>query len=91
MKSHSCSEVWGVVAIVFTHSDCDYGPSKVMPSMIPMGQFDRRPLLVHDFTLSALDTRVELPDRDAEHHKDAPLLAARQCPAAKLELDFGAF
>ena len=72
MKSHSCSEVRGVVAIVFTHSDCDYGPSKVMPSMIPMGQFDRRPLLVHGFTLSAFNTRVELPDRDAEHHKDAP-------------------
>jgi len=48
-----------------------------------MGQFDRWPLLVHGFTLSALNTRVELPDRDAEHHKDAPLLAAGQCPAAK--------
>ena len=80
MKSHSCSEVRGVVAIVFTHSDCDYGPSKVMPSMIPMGQSDRRPLpdpkgpdlLVHGFTLSAFNTRVELPDRDAEHHEDAP-------------------
>ena len=43
VKYHSCSEVRGVVAIVFTHSDCDYGPSKVMPSMIPMGQTDRRP------------------------------------------------
>jgi hypothetical protein len=64
MKSHSCSEVRGVVVIVFTHSDCDYGPSKVMPSMIPMGQSDRRPLLVHGFTLSALNTRVELLDRE---------------------------
>ena len=54
-----------------------------MPSMEPMGQFDRWPLLVHGFTLSALNTRVELRDRDAEHHKDAPLLAAGQCPAAK--------
>ena len=51
MKLHSCSEVRGVVVIVFTHSDCDYGPSKVMPSMEPMGQFDRRPLLGHSFTL----------------------------------------
>jgi hypothetical protein len=70
MKSHSCSKVRGVVAIVFTHSDCDYGPSKVMPFMIPMGQSDRRPLLVHGFTLSALNTRVEVPDRDAEHQED---------------------
>ena len=29
-------------------------------------------LLVHGFTLSAFNTRVELPDRDAEHHEDAP-------------------
>jgi hypothetical protein len=29
-------------------------------------------LLVHGFTLSALNTRVEVPDRDAEHHEDAP-------------------
>jgi hypothetical protein len=35
-----------------------------------MGQFNRRPLLVHGFTLSAFDTRVELPDRDAKHPKD---------------------
>jgi hypothetical protein len=83
MKSHSCSEVREVVAIVFIHCHCDYGPSKVMPSMEPMGRFDRRPLLVHDFTLSALNTRVELPDRDAEHHNDASLLSARQCPATK--------
>ena len=72
MKSHSCSEVWGVVAIVFTHRNCDYGASEVMPSMEPIGQFDRRPLLVHGLTLSAFNTWVELPDRDAEHHKDAP-------------------
>jgi hypothetical protein len=78
MKSHSCSEVWGVVAIVFTHGDCDYGPSKGMPSMIHMGQFDHRPLLVHGFTLSTLNTWVELPDRDAEHHKDAPLHSGRE-------------
>ena len=39
-----------------------------------MGHFNRRPLLVHGFTLSAFDTWVELPDRDAEHPKDAPLL-----------------
>jgi hypothetical protein len=76
MKSHSRSEVRGIVVTVFTHSDCDYGPSKVMPSMEPMGQLDRRPLLVHGFTLSALNTRVELPYCDAEHHKDAPLLPA---------------
>ena len=37
MKSHSCSEVRGVVAREYTHSNCDYGPSKVMPSMEPMG------------------------------------------------------
>ena len=83
MKSHPCSEVRGVIAIVCTHSNCDYGPSKVIPSMEPMGQFDRRPLYVHGFTLFALNTRVELPDRDAEHHKDAPLLAAGQCATAK--------
>ena len=52
MKSHSCSEVRGVVAREYTHSDCDYGPSKVMPSMEPMGEFNRRPLLVHGFTPS---------------------------------------
>ena len=51
--------------------------------MEPMGQFDRRPLLVHDFTLSTLDTRVELHDRDAEHHKDAPLLVVGQCSTKK--------
>jgi hypothetical protein len=73
MKSHSCSEVREVVAIVFTQSICDYGPSKVIPSMEPMGQFDRRPPLVHGFTLPALNTRVELPDRDAKHHKDGKL------------------
>jgi hypothetical protein len=83
MKYHSCSEVWGVVVIVFTHNDYDYGLSKVMPFMEPMGQFDRRPLLVHGFTLSALNMRVKLLDREAEHHEDAPLLAARQCTAAK--------
>ena len=88
MKSHSCLEVRGVVVIVFMHSDCDYWPSKVMPSMEPMGQFDRRPLLVHGLTLSALHTRVELPNRGAEHHEDAPLLAAGQCPAAKCELNY---
>jgi hypothetical protein len=75
MKPHSYSEVWGAVVIIFTHSNRDYGPSKVMPSMEPMGQFhgqfDRRPLLVHAFTLSALHTRVELPHRDAEHYVDA--------------------
>jgi hypothetical protein len=43
-----------------------------------MGQFNRRPLLVHSFTLSAFDTRVELPDRYAEHPKDAPLLEHRR-------------
>ena len=74
MKSHSCSEVRRVVAREYTDSDCDYGPSKVMPFMESMGQFNRRPLLVHDFTLSTFDTWVELPDRDAEHPKDAPLL-----------------
>jgi hypothetical protein len=51
--------------------------------MEPMGQFYRQPLLVHGFTLSALNTRVELPDRDTEHHKGAPLLPAGQCPATK--------
>ena len=74
VKYHSCSEVRGVVARDYTHSNCDYGPSKVMPSVEPMGHFNRRPLLVHGLALSALDTRVELPDRDAEHPKDAPLL-----------------
>jgi hypothetical protein len=83
MESRSCSEVRGVVVIVFTHNNCVYGPSKVMPSMEPMGQYDRRPLLVHGFTLSALNTRVKLPDRDAELHKDAPLLAVGQCLVAK--------
>ena len=39
-----------------------------------MGRFDRRPLLVHDFKLFTLNTWVELPDRYAEHRKDAPLL-----------------
>ena len=58
---------------MYTQSDCDYGPSKVMPYMIPMGQFNRRPLIVHGLTL-ALNTRVELPDRYAKHPKDAPLL-----------------
>ena len=54
MKSHSCSEVRIVVAREYTHSNCDYLPSKVMPSMEPMGQFNHRPLLilVHGFTLS---------------------------------------
>ena len=84
MKSHSCSKVRGVVAIVFMHSNCDYGPSEVMRSMEPtsMGQFDHRPLLVHGCMLSE-NTRVELPDRDAEYHKDAPLLPAEQSLAAK--------
>jgi hypothetical protein len=81
MKSRSCSEVWGVVVSVFTGSNCDYVPSKVMPYMEPMGRFDRRPMLVHGFTLFALDTRVELPDRDAKHHEDVPSLAVGQCPA----------
>ena len=63
MKSRSYSEVRGIVVREYTHSNCDYGPSKVMPSMEPMGQFDRRPLLVHGFTLSALNTRVGLPGR----------------------------
>jgi hypothetical protein len=74
MNSYSCSEVWGVVACEYTHSDCNNGPSKVMPSIEPMGQFNRRPLLVHGFTLSAFDTRVKLRDHDAQHPKDAPLL-----------------
>ena len=47
MTSHLCSEVRGVVAHEYTHDTGDYGPSKVMPSMEPMGQFDRRPMLVH--------------------------------------------
>ena len=88
MKSHSCSEVRGVVVSVFTHSNCDYRPSKVMPFMEPTGRYNRRPLLVHGFTLSTLNTWVELPDRDAEHHEDAPLLAAGLCPAAKCELNY---
>jgi hypothetical protein len=54
----------GLVVIVFTRSSCDYGPSKVMPSMEPMGRFDLRPLLVHGLTLSALNTRVGMRDRD---------------------------
>ena len=66
MKSHPCSEVWGVVAREYTHSNCDYGPPEVIPCMEPMDHFDRRPMLVHGFTF-AFDTRVELPDRDAEH------------------------
>ena len=82
VHSHEVSFLLGSVGSCrhcFTHSDCDYKPSKVMPSMEPMGRFDRRPLLVHGFTISALNTRVELPDRDAEHHEDAPLLAVGQC------------
>ena len=81
MKSHSCSEVWGVVVSVFKASNCDYLPPKVMPYIEPMGRFDRRPLLVYGFALFALNTRVELHDRDAEHYEDVPLLAARQCLA----------
>jgi hypothetical protein len=81
MKTHSCSEVWGVVVSVFTASNCDHVPPKVMPYMEPMGQFNRRPLLVHGFTLFALNMWVEPPDRDVEHHEDASLLAARQCTA----------
>jgi hypothetical protein len=56
--------------------------------MEPMGQFDCRPLLVHGFTLSALNTQVGLPDRDAEHRKGAHLLLAGQCPSVKCELDY---
>ena len=80
IHSHEVSFVFGSAGScrgVYTHSDCDYGPSKVMPYMIPMGQFNRRPLLVHGFTLTALNTRVELPDRYAKHPKDAPLLVKR--------------
>jgi hypothetical protein len=39
MKSHSCLEVRGAVVGVFTASNCDYVPSKVMPYMEPMGRF----------------------------------------------------
>jgi hypothetical protein len=65
MKSHSCSEVWGVVVIVFTHC-WGQNPASFLTS-----------------TTSKL-----LPDRDAEHHEDAPLLAARLCPAAKCESNY---
>jgi hypothetical protein len=53
--------------------------------MEPMGCW---PLLVNGFTLFAVNTRVELHDRGAEHHEDAPLLAAGQCPTAKYELNY---
>ena len=77
IHSHEVSFVFGSAGScrsMYTQSDCDYGPSKVIPYMEPMGQVDRRPLEVHGFTLSTLDTWVELPDRYAKHPKDAPLL-----------------
>jgi hypothetical protein len=39
------------------YSNCVYVPSKVMPYMEPLGRFDRQSMLVHGFTLSALDAR----------------------------------
>jgi hypothetical protein len=80
IHSHEVSFVFGSVGScrgVYTHCGCDYGPSKVMPYMETMGQFNRRPLEVHGFTLATLNTWVELPDRYAKHPKDAPLLVKR--------------
>ena len=90
IHSHEVSFVFGSAGScrgVYTHSDCDYGPSKVMPYMylwvkstvgLRQGRLISLPLEVHGFTLSALNTRVELPDRYAKHPKDAPLLENRR-------------
>ena len=81
IHSHEVSFVFGSAGScrgVYTHSDCDYGPSKIMPYMEPMGQLNRGPLLAHGFTLAALNTRVELSDRYAKHPNDAPLLENRR-------------
>ena len=90
IHSHEVSFVFGSVGScrgVYTHSDCDYGPSKVMPYMylwvkstvgLRQGLLISLPLEVHGFTLSTLNTWVELPDRYAEHPKDAPLLENRR-------------
>jgi hypothetical protein len=50
IHSHEVSFVFrsaGSCRGVYTHSGCDYGPSKVMPYMEPMGQSDRRPSTDH--------------------------------------------
>ena len=58
IHSHEVSFVFDSVGSCrseYTHSDCDYGPSKVMPykdTIMEPIRFDRRPLLVHGFTLS---------------------------------------
>ena len=86
IHSHEVSFVFGSAGScrgVYTHSDCDYGPSKVMPYMylwvkstvgLRQGRLISLPLEVHGFTLSTFNTWVELPDRYAKHPKDAPLL-----------------
>ena len=66
IHSHEVSFVFGSAGScrgVYTHSDCDYGPSKVMPYMylwvkstvgLRQGRLISLPLEVHGFTLFAL-------------------------------------